>query len=114
MSKTVRSSEKLVSFFLFFSLWASELLIFDLNIGFLWKNYVYSQLGMSRLLNFEEKTAKNRRGDFFSAAGMLIIYSLRISNVSWAFFYVLGCSSIFVDVFFIMPLGFLTLSVGFP
>ena len=65
MSKTVRSSEKLVSFFLFFSLWAPELLIFELKIEFLVKNYIYRQLGMPGIVNFEENTAKNPGGGIF-------------------------------------------------
>ena len=60
------------SFFLFFGLWASELLIFDLKIGFLVKNYAYRQLGMSRILHVEEKQSKHHRGDFLSAAGISV------------------------------------------
>ena len=46
------------SFFLMFGLWASDFLIFDLKIGFLVKNCIYRQLGMSRIPSFDEKNQR--------------------------------------------------------
>ncbi len=40
----------LSQFFLFFGIWASDLLNFDLKFGFLVKNCIYRQLGMSRIV----------------------------------------------------------------
>ena len=72
-----------------FGLWASELLIFDLKIGFLVKNYVYKQLGMSGILHFEEKQPKTIGGNLFSAAGSFISFIGFISFTVGSFLSVL-------------------------
>ena len=45
-------------FFLFFHSWLSNLAFFDLRFGFLIKNSIYSQLGMSRIPKFDQKMTK--------------------------------------------------------
>ena len=48
-----RDSHRLV--FLNFLLWVKELVNSDCRFGFLMKNYIYSQLGMSRIPKFDQK-----------------------------------------------------------
>ena len=42
-----------------FPFWLQDLIIFDLNIEFLVKNYIYSRLEMSRIPKFGPKMMKN-------------------------------------------------------
>ena len=52
----------LISCFLIFHIYLSKLAIFNLKFGFLVKNCVYRQLGMSRIIKFDEKQQKKTKG----------------------------------------------------
>ena len=50
--------------FSLFGSWASDLGIFDLNIGFLVKNCIYGQLGTSRIPKFDEHMTNKEFSNF--------------------------------------------------
>ena len=46
------------------------------------KNCIYRQLGMSRILDFDEKTAKHHRGEFFVPPPVCLDLDRRVKGIN--------------------------------